>query len=222
MKKTVVSLLALCLLISGSSDILSKSSNKEKKEHRCCCPPCPPPTPPTPVPTPLIVGSWVLNEIVNGIPSFSVLSAYADGTLSLHRSLSIEQPVPTNFPTGNYATIEEGIWIARSSTVFQVINSSVVNIVTTGIPVSLESTNPLARALSTYTITITPDMPSMGTNGESLALTGSMVLYEADDLSFTQPILDSTTGLPFVSDITALGQNLVPSLNDLTLSRYTK
>ena len=186
MKKTVVSLLALCLILSGSSHTFTKNMKKDKKEHRCCCPPCPPPTPPTPVPTPLIVGSWVLNEIVNGIPSFSVLSAHTDGTLTLHRSLSIQQPVPPNFPTGNYATIEEGIWIAQSSTVFQVINSSVVNIVTTGIPVSLESTNPLARALSTYSYHRHVDMPSMGPNGKSLALTGSMELYEADDLSFTQ------------------------------------
>ncbi len=212
MHTRLIPLLALFLVIGSSTDTFTK--NKDKKERHCCCPPCPPPTPVTP--PALIVGSWALNEIVNGIPSFSVLSAHADGTMSLHRSLSIQQPVSPDFPTGNYTTIEEGIWIARSANVFQVLSSSVVNIITAGIPAILTSTNPLARALSTYTFTITTDGPSLPTTNKSLALTGSIVLYEADSDDFTQPILDSSTGLPFVSTITAVGQSLSFSLNDVT------
>ncbi len=206
MNKTLVQLFAVCLIISGFSETFTKSKYKDNKGHRCC--PCPTPTPPPITPTPLIVGSWVLNEILNELPSFAVLAVHSDGTLSLHRSLAIQQPAPVGFPTGNYSTIDEGIWTQRSTTVFQVISTSVVNIITTGIPEALQATLPLARAQTTLNIRVSDDGKTL------VSVSGAMALYEIDDLTFTKPLLNPNTGLPFVTDITATGLRLAFSQLD--------
>lgn len=191
-------ILVTSLLLLSSTDMPAK--NKEKKSHssKCCCPPPEPPQPPAP--RPLIVGSWALNEELNEVPSFSVISAHEDGTITIHRSLSIQQPAPSDFPTGNYTTIEEGVWRARSSNVFQVMSTSVVNLITTGIPAALAGT-PLARAQSTLTITISAD-------GKTIDISGLMALFEITDVSFTRALLNPTTGLPFVTNIAATGKRV--------------
>ena len=193
MKKIALILLALGI-----------AKEKHKRKHKHCCKKKPPP-PFEPIP--LIVGTWLFNETISDIGSFSVLSAHTDGIVTTHRSLSIKQPVPANFPTGNFTTVETGIWRERATTVFQLLATSVVNVVTTGIPVDLAGTTPFARTKIELTARLSDD-------GNSMSISGTITLYEMDDLTLTKPLLDQNTGLPFVSNVASVGERLQFSLLD--------
>ena len=203
LKKLLSLALVFALCASGSAFSKKRKKPKHTKPKKCC--PCPPPPF---VPPALIVGTWLFNENVSTIGSFSVLSAHSDGTLSTHRSLAIFQPVPADFPTGNLTTVDKGIWKERATTIFQVINVSVVNIVTTGIPEDLQGVIDFARAKSELVLRISED-------GDSMTITGTITLFEVDDLTLTKPLLNPNTGLPFVSNIVANGSRLKFSLLDL-------
>ena len=206
MNKSFLRILALCLVVScGISTAQAKKRKHKRNKHKHCCPK--PPPPPVIEPTPFIVGTWLFNEVVEELGSFSVLSADQDGNLTIHRSLSIQQPAPADFPTGNYTSVDKGIWRDITTTRFQVLSTSIVNIVTTGIPEALTGT-PFARAQSVLDFTISED-------GNSLSYTGTITLYEINDLTFSNPLLNPETGLPFVSNITANGIRLKFSLLDM-------
>ncbi len=184
-------------LLRGCIVILFIFLSLDAKDKKCkkCCPP-PPPVKPA-----LIVGTWLLNEIISDVPAFSVLTAHQDGTLSIHRSLAIQQPVPADFPTGNFTTLEAGVWRALAPDTFKVLSSSVVNLITTGIPQALVGVAAFARAKTDLNIIISAD-------NKKITLTGTIALFEADDLTFTKPILDPITGLPFVSQVVTSGRRL--------------
>lgn len=191
MKKTTLWLMTALLIVGTCT---AKKKEKQPIPEQCC--PCPPP----PVEPPAAIsGTWVITEMIGDVTSQAELYADQRGNSILHRSLSIQQPVPSDFATGNYTTIDTGVWF-RSITdpnVFTLKSTSIVNL-TTGIPDNVAGNPPFARSLTLLTVTISEDR-------EEISYVGTTTLYDANDLNFNTP-LQSTTGEILTNAVSGTGK----------------